>query len=104
MKLHLGSQRQWLLKAQAVRDKRLAATMGRRRASGSARETLTLRIVLMAALIALPTFVVANDRENLLKLVLVDLVSLTSRWPSSAGTSSPSVPGCRSCRTSAGPG
>jgi hypothetical protein len=71
VKLHLGSQRQWRLKAQAVRDKRLAGTLRRRRASGSAREILALRLVLMIALIALPSFVVATDRENLLKLVLV---------------------------------
>jgi hypothetical protein len=37
VKLHLGSQRQWRRKAQAVRDKHLHATMRRRRAAGSAR-------------------------------------------------------------------
>lgn len=71
VKLHLGSHWQWLLKAQAVRDKRLEPVLRRRRASGSAREILALRLALMAALIALPAYLVATDRENLLKLVLV---------------------------------
>ncbi|MFF2245754.1 hypothetical protein ACFVTM_16400 [Arthrobacter sp. NPDC058130] len=76
VKLHWGSQRQWRLKAQVVRDKQLAGTMARRRASGSAREILMLRLVLMGALIALPSYIVATDRENLLKLVLVGVVCI----------------------------
>ena len=40
VKLHLGSQRQWRLKAQAVRDQQLASLVARRKASGSAREIL----------------------------------------------------------------
>lgn len=74
--LHLGSQRQWRLKAQAVRDKQLAGTLARRRASGSARVILALRLALMAGLIALPSYVVATDRENLLKLVLVGVACI----------------------------
>jgi hypothetical protein len=70
VKLHLGSQRQWRLKAQAVRDKHLAATMRRRRAAGRAREILFLRLGLMVALFAPPVYVVAASREDILKLVL----------------------------------
>lgn len=73
VKLHLGSQRQWRLKAEAVRNKGLAATMRRRRSSGSAREVFALRAILMVGLIALPTYIVATDREDLLKLVLVGI-------------------------------
>jgi hypothetical protein len=76
VKLHLGSQRQWRMKAQAVRDKQLEPLMRRRRASGIAREILALRLVLMGALIALPSYIVATDRENLLKLVLVGVVCI----------------------------
>ena len=68
---HLGSQRQWRLKAQAVRDEHLSATMRRRRAAGSAREILALRLVLLVSLIALPAYIVATDREDLVKLLLV---------------------------------
>lgn len=35
VKLHLGSQRQWRLKAQAVRDNLLAYVVGRRKASAA---------------------------------------------------------------------
>ncbi|MBG0738982.1 hypothetical protein IV500_06035 [Paeniglutamicibacter antarcticus] len=70
VKAHLGSQRQWRLKAQSVRDRQLAGLMDRRRTSGSTRGILALRFVLMAALIALPVSIAATDRENLLKLVL----------------------------------
>ncbi|MFF2244279.1 hypothetical protein ACFVTM_08890 [Arthrobacter sp. NPDC058130] len=73
VKLHLGSQRQWRLKAQAVRDKRLAPTLRRRRASGSAREVFILRAILLVGLIALPTYLVATDPNDLLKLVLVGI-------------------------------
>lgn len=73
VKLHLGSQRQWRLKAEAVRNKRLAATMRQRRSSGTAREVFALRAILMAGLIALPTYIVATSREDLLKLVLVGI-------------------------------
>ena len=76
VKLHLGSQRQWRLKAQTVRDKHLAGAMARRRASGSAREILALRLVLLVSLIALPSYIVATDRENLLKLVLVGVACI----------------------------
>lgn len=71
---HLGSQRQWRMKAQAVRDGHLAATMRRRRAAGSAREILALRLVLLISLIALPAYIVATDREDLVKLLLVGVV------------------------------
>lgn len=70
VKLHLGSQRQWRLKAQAVRDRQLESTLRRRSASGRSRAALAARLVLMIALISLPAYVVATDRENLLKLVL----------------------------------
>lgn len=70
VRLHLGSQRQWRLKAQAVRDEHLAATTRRRKASGSVAEILFLRIGLMIALIAPPAFVVATSREDIVKLVL----------------------------------
>lgn len=76
VKLHMGSQRQWRLKAQAVRDKQLEPLMRRRRASGSAREVFALRLVLMAALIGLPAYIVATDRENLLKLVLIGVACI----------------------------
>jgi hypothetical protein len=76
VKLHLGSQRQWRLKAQAVRDKHLEPTLRRRRASGSARAVLALRLVLMIALISLPAYIVATDRENLLKLVLAGVACI----------------------------
>lgn len=68
--LHLGSQRQWRLKAQAVRDGHLAALMARRRAAGSARETLFLRLGLMGALITPPAYIVASGQDDLVKLVL----------------------------------
>lgn len=71
VKLHLGSQRQWRLKAEKVRDKHLSGTTRRRRAAGSAREILLLRLVLLISLIALPVYIVATDREDLLKLTLV---------------------------------
>jgi hypothetical protein len=73
VKLHLGTQRQWRLKAEAVRNKRLAATARRRRSSGTAREVFVLRAILMTGLIALPTYIVATSREDLLKLVLVGI-------------------------------
>ncbi|GAA2134432.1 hypothetical protein GCM10009825_18050 [Arthrobacter humicola] len=73
VKLHLGTQRQWLLKAEAVRNKRLATTMHRRRSSGTAREVSALRAILMSGLIALPTYIVATSREDLLKLILVGI-------------------------------
>jgi hypothetical protein len=70
VKLHLGSQRQWRLKAQAVRDKHLAATVRRRRAAGSAREIMFLRLGLMLALIAPPVYILTTSRDDILKLVL----------------------------------
>lgn len=44
VKLHLGSQRQWRLKGQTIRDRYLAATTQRRRGSGNAKEILFLRL------------------------------------------------------------
>ncbi|WP_244208411.1 hypothetical protein [Arthrobacter oryzae] len=76
VKLHLGSQRQWRLKAEVVRNNRLAATMRRRRSSGSAREVFILRAILMAGLIALPSYIVVTDREDVLKLVLVGIACI----------------------------
>jgi hypothetical protein len=76
VKLHLGSQRQWRLKAQAVRDRHLAATIRRRRASGSGVEILLLRFGMMIALIAPPIFVVATSRDDIVKLVLTGAVCI----------------------------
>ncbi|HEY3573447.1 MAG TPA: hypothetical protein VGK98_06435 [Arthrobacter sp.] len=72
VKLRLGTQRQWRLKAQAVRDRHLEPVMRRRRASGGATEILLLRLGLLIALIAPPAYVVATatSREDILKLVL----------------------------------
>lgn len=70
VKLHLGSQRRWRLKAQAVRDKHLAPTMRRRRASGSAREILILRLGLMIALITPPAYIVSTNRDDIVKLIV----------------------------------
>jgi hypothetical protein len=70
VKLHLGTQRQWRLKAQAVRDKQLAATVRRRRVSGSAREILVLRLGLMAALITPPAYIVATAQDDIVKLIV----------------------------------
>jgi len=80
VKLHLGSQRQWRLKAQAVRDKHLAATLLRRRASGSSLQILFLRIGLMIALIAPPAFVVATGRDDIVKLVLTGAVCVSAAF------------------------
>jgi hypothetical protein len=65
VQLHLGSPRQWRLKAQAVRDRHLASTMRRRRAAGSTTEILLLRLGLMFALIAPPAYVVATSTDML---------------------------------------
>ncbi|MET4144201.1 hypothetical protein [Arthrobacter sp. UYCo732] len=70
VKLHLGSQRQWRLKAQEVRDKQLSALVARRKASGSAIQILLMRLGLMAALIFLPAYVVVTDQENYVKLLI----------------------------------
>lgn len=69
--LQLGSQRQWRLKAQAVRDQRLARLVARRKASGSARNILALRLGLLIALIAPPAYIVASGQENYLQLLVV---------------------------------
>lgn len=74
VKLHLGSQRQWRLKAQSVRDRQLAGLAARRKASGSARETLILRLGLIVALIAPPAFVVATNQTDVLKLAIVGAI------------------------------
>lgn len=76
VKRHLGSQRQWRLKAQAVRDKQLAATLRRRRTSGSATEVLFLRLSLMIALFAPPVYIVATSRDDILTLVLTGIVCI----------------------------
>ncbi|MFE4541498.1 hypothetical protein [Arthrobacter sp. NPDC056727] len=80
VRLHLGSQRQWRLKAQAVRDKQLAATMHRRRMSGRAREIFLLRLGLMLALIAPPVYVLTTSREDILKLVLTGVVCIAAAF------------------------
>lgn len=74
VKLHLGSQRQWRLKAQSVRDKKLAGTLARRKASGRAREILALRLGLMAALIAPPAYIVATSQTDYLKLLITGII------------------------------
>lgn len=74
VKLHLGTQRQWRLKAQVVRDKHLAPTLHRRRTAGSAREILVQRLGLMAALIFPPAYIVATSREDLVKLIVTGAV------------------------------
>ena len=74
VKLHLGTQRQWRLKAQAVRDKQLAGLVGRRKASGSAREILVLRLGLLVALVAPPAYIVATDHDNVVKLIVVGAI------------------------------
>jgi hypothetical protein len=78
VKLHLGSQRQWRLKAQAIRDKQLEDTVARRKASGSALEILVMRVGLMAALIALPTYIVATNQDNYVKLLVVGALCLAA--------------------------
>jgi hypothetical protein len=78
--MHLGSQRQWRIKAQAVRDKHLAETMRRRRASGSALEIMLLRLGLIIALIAPPVYVVATSRDDILKLVLTGAVCMAAAY------------------------
>ncbi|APX03888.1 hypothetical protein [Arthrobacter sp. QXT-31] len=78
VKLHLGSQRQWRLKAQAVRDQQLAGLVARRKASGSAREILALRLGLLLVLIAPPAYIVATDQENYAKLLIVGIICLVA--------------------------
>lgn len=79
--LHLGSQRQWRLKAQAVRDKRLAATRRRRRSAGSAAEVLFLRIGLMIVLLAPPLFIVTTGGvADLLKLTLTGVACVAAAF------------------------
>lgn len=78
--LHLGSQRQWRLKAQAIRDQQLAATIRRRRTTGKAREILALRLGLMVALIAPPTYIVTTSREDVLKLVLTGVACIAAAF------------------------
>ena len=80
VKLHLGSQRQWRMKAQAVRDKHLAATMRRRRAAGRAREIMFLRFGLMLALIVPPIYVLANGGNDILKLVLTGIACVATAF------------------------
>jgi len=76
VRLHLGSQRQWRIKAQAVRDKQLAGTWTRRRAAGRSREVLALRLGLMAALIAPPAYIVATSPEDIRRLLLAGIACL----------------------------
>ena len=73
VRLHLGSQRQWRIKAQAVRDKQLAGVWARRRAAGRSREVLALRLGLMAALIAPPAYIVATSPDDIPRLVLAGI-------------------------------
>ncbi|MDJ0459915.1 hypothetical protein PUN71_022160 [Arthrobacter sp. NQ7] len=80
VKLHLGSQRQWRMKAQAVRDKQLSGLLDRRKASGSAREILALRLGLIIALIAPPAFIVATNQTDVLKLVIVGAICLAAAF------------------------
>lgn len=80
VKLHLGSQRRWRLKAQTIRDAYLAASTQRRRALGSAKEILFLRLGLMLALIAPPSFVVATSRDDIVKLVLTGAVCIAAAF------------------------
>jgi hypothetical protein len=77
VKVHLGNQRQWRMKAQAVRDKQLAGVTARRKASGSAREVLALRLGLIIALIAPPAYIVATS-QDVLKLVIVGATCLAT--------------------------
>ncbi|GGJ12449.1 hypothetical protein [Paenarthrobacter histidinolovorans] len=77
---HLGTQRQWRLKAQGIRDKRLAATIGRRRASGGARKILLLRAGLIIALIAPPAYIVATNQNDLVKLVVTGAICLAAAF------------------------
>lgn len=80
VKLHLGSQRQWRLKAEAVRNTSLASLTSRRKASGSALEIMLLRLGLLVALIAPPVFVVATSPEDILKLVLAGASCIVSAF------------------------
>lgn len=71
VRLHLGTQRQWRLKAQLVRDRHLADTLLRRREAGNALEILFLRLGLIAALIAPPSYILAsNQEEDLVKFII----------------------------------
>jgi hypothetical protein len=54
--------------------------MRRRRATGSGREILILRLGLMIALIAPPMYVIAASRENILKLVLTGAVCIAAAF------------------------
>lgn len=78
--VHLGTQRQWRLKAQGIRDKRLAATTGRRRASGSSQKIFLLRIGLIIALIAPPAYIVGTNQNDLVKLVVTGAVCLSAAF------------------------
>lgn len=73
VKVHLGTQRQWRMKAQTVRDKQLVAVAARRKASGSEREILALRLGLIIALVAPPAYIVATS-QNVLKLLIVGAI------------------------------
>lgn len=77
VKLHLGSQRSWLIKAQRLRDRGLESTMARRRASGGARGVLLMRLALLVALISLPAYVVATSTD-LVKLIVTGLSCLAA--------------------------
>jgi hypothetical protein len=73
VRLHLGSQRQWRIKAQTIRDKQLADIWARRKAAGRSREVLTLRLGLIAALTAPPAYIVATSPDDILRLLLVGI-------------------------------
>lgn len=70
VKLHLGSQRRWRLRAQAVRDRQLAGLVDCRRKAGSTRAILALRLGLMAALIARRAYIVFTDPDGYIKLLV----------------------------------
>jgi hypothetical protein len=78
VKLHLGSQRQWRMKAQSARDKQLSGVMARRKGSGSAREILALRLGLIIALIAPPAYIVATNQGDVLKLLIVGAICIVA--------------------------
>lgn len=73
VKIHLGSNRRWLAKAQAARDKALAETVRRRKESGLAHEVLILRLCLLLGMLSLPVYLVATDVDDLFKLVLAGI-------------------------------
>ncbi|MEZ2388851.1 hypothetical protein AB6813_04770 [bacterium RCC_150] len=76
---HLGSNRSWLRKAQAVRDRRLTSLARRRKASGHAAAAFVLRLVLIAGLL-LPSIILVANGAPLLNLVLTGVISLGAAY------------------------